>query len=554
MITTVQDTQAILGSPFRSQGSTVVSNNQIIAQDRSATSREMNVGQTPLTPVRTRESRNPFTPGSRIITDAHLSVGAPGRTANMKAIAAISGLPRALFSGPIASGASQSIPQSPSGMQYSQLQIGPHLQHTNIERQASTSEGPPLPSQGKTASTTPNDVEMPGRTPGRTSTKSANNSILTADPSLPTSGLYYPQAANQTSSLTPETISALQATADAIINKASEQIIKQVKDLLKSPGEDRVPKTQEEKLIDVSPMFQYLYLSDLPPPPELSEDEIRMHAQGLSVGPTVNNFRLLWSGANEHGWNHTASYIFADEFIRRCNEGHYAVLTFPDWALKRQAVASRFRNKIPNLKTERKNIIAMTSTSNDVRLAAQIKLDKMKKAKRHRARRDELLTLRIRIIKAHPELPVEWISILEELSVDDMSSDESDTATSNTHPSFYRIHKVCRNLSLDKLVHIVDGFYDLPNVLGQLPRRGGNSRRIRKGNHPTLVNDKPISDYPETFYNMKYLAKFPGTLALCRASDAWSKDLPVPTVFGGKAGEIAATFQPHKYLGWEQYA
>ncbi|KIJ23577.1 hypothetical protein M422DRAFT_56795 [Sphaerobolus stellatus SS14] len=245
--------------------------------------------------------------------------------------------------------------------------------------------------------------------------------ILTADPSLTTSGLYYPQAANQTSSsLTPETISALQVTADAIINKASEQIIKQVKDLLesnsgrkgahnKAPGEDRVPKTQEEKLIDVSPMIQYLYFSDaairnltkellkwdnkqqisLPPPPELSEDEIRMHAQGLSVGPTVNNFRLHWSGANERGWNHTASYIFADEFIRRCNEGHYAVLTFPDWALKRQAVASRFRNKIPNLKTERKNIIAMTSTSNDVRLTAQIKLDKMKKAKRHRARRDE---------------------------------------------------------------------------------------------------------------------------------------------------------------------
>ncbi|KIJ24048.1 hypothetical protein M422DRAFT_56571 [Sphaerobolus stellatus SS14] len=152
----------------------------------------------------------------------------------------------------------------------------------------------------------------------------------------------------------------------------------------------------------------------------------------------------------------------------------------------------------------------------------------MKKVKRHCARCDELLSLCIRIIKAHPELPIEWISILEELGVDGMSSDESDTGSSLTHPTFSRIHKICRAPALDKFVHVVDGFHDLPNVLGQCPRCRGNSGQIRKGNHPTLVNNKPIPDYPATFYNMKYLVKFPGTLEICCASDAWSINMPIP--------------------------
>ncbi|KIJ39718.1 hypothetical protein M422DRAFT_49544 [Sphaerobolus stellatus SS14] len=135
----------------------------------------------------------------------------------MKMIAAISSLPHALFSGLIAPGASQSMSQLPSGMQHSQLQfvsivsmLNLSLFHlaflsnvnrdrtysTNIEQQASISEGPPLLSQGVcvfiiciihatnsmnqgTASMTPDDVEMPGRTPGQTPKKSANNFILT---------------------------------------------------------------------------------------------------------------------------------------------------------------------------------------------------------------------------------------------------------------------------------------------------------------------------------------------------------------------------------------
>ncbi|KIJ31641.1 hypothetical protein M422DRAFT_53308 [Sphaerobolus stellatus SS14] len=413
-------------------------------------------------------------------------------------------------------------PHLAPGVQALQSQIGQQL-NTNIEKQT-TSGPPPQQSQATqmTAPTSPGDVEMPSRAPGRSPFKSYTD---TSDSRGATN-------LNETTShLTPETISALQTTADAIVNKASERILSQVKELLenslpgpkgrnRTPVEERVPKTEGKKLINHQTL--------LPPPSELSEEEITMHATSLSAGPMGQNFRLHWTGANERGWNHTASYIFANEFIKCCKEGHYAVQSFPMWATKRHDIVALFRSKIPNLKTERKYILQMSSTSAEIRMQTEIKLEKMKKVKHHCACCDELLSLRIRIIKAHPELPIEWISILEEPGVDGMSSDESDTGSLLTHPTFSRIHKICRATALDKFVHIVDGYHDLPNVLGQHPHHGGNSRLIRKGNHPTLINNKPIPDYPETFYNKKYLIKFPRTLEICRASNAWSINMPIP--------------------------
>ncbi|KIJ28151.1 hypothetical protein M422DRAFT_54709 [Sphaerobolus stellatus SS14] len=114
-----------------------------------------------------------------------------------------------------------------------------------------------------------------------------------------------------------------------------------------------------------------------------------MHATGLSAGPMVQNFRLYWTGANEWGWNHTASYIFADEFIRHCKEGHYAVQSSPIWATKRHDIMALFCSKIPNLKTERKHILQMSSTSAEIRMQTEIKLEKMKKVKCHPARHDK---------------------------------------------------------------------------------------------------------------------------------------------------------------------
>ncbi|KIJ26693.1 hypothetical protein M422DRAFT_272203 [Sphaerobolus stellatus SS14] len=149
---------------------------------------------------------------------------------------------------------------------------------------------------------------------------------------------------------------------------------------------------------------------------------------------------------------------------------------------------------------------------------------------------------------------MKWIDVIEALGVDGMSSDESDTGTSPTHPTFKQKHNPSRAPAVDKFVFVLDSFQNLPNVLGQLPRRGGNHPRTRPGTHPILVNTKPILDLPEMFYNMKYLAKFPGTLEIFRALDTWSKNITIPTVFNGKAAEIAAKFQPHKYPGWEEYA
>ncbi|KIJ36054.1 hypothetical protein M422DRAFT_51245 [Sphaerobolus stellatus SS14] len=152
------------------------------------------------------------------------------------------------------------------------------------------------------------------------------------------------------------------------------------------------------------------------------------------------------------------------------------------------------------------------------------------KLSRHKEREQIAIVLvAMRIMRTHPELPGEWITILKELDPDGMSPDESDISVSKTHPTYYRIPKPWRSLFIDKLMHVITGFYDLPNVLGQLPYRGGNPPRMRKGNHPVLVNNELSSDLPEVFYNKKYLAKYPGTLGIFRTSDASSQNIPVPT-------------------------
>jgi len=84
------------------------------------------------------------------------------------------------------------------------------------------------------------------------------------------------------------------------------------------------------------------------------------------------------------------------------------------------------------------------------------------------------------------------------------------------------------NSDLDKLVHVIDRLYDVPNILGQRLRRGGNSVRVRIGNHPTSVNDTLIPDYPAGFYDKKYLETHSGFTELLSRSPNWSKDLSVP--------------------------
>ncbi|KIJ24047.1 hypothetical protein M422DRAFT_56570 [Sphaerobolus stellatus SS14] len=161
-------------------------------------------------------SRNPFTPGSQLISDSDLR-----SHPNLSQLH----FPRPLVLG-ITQPENVNRPHLAPGVQALQSQIGQQL-NTNIEKQT-TSGPPPQQSQGMTAPTSPGDVEMPGRTPGRSPFKSyTDTSNPTTDPRehVRAPGLDSRGATNlneTTSRLTPETISALQTTADAIVNKASE--------------------------------------------------------------------------------------------------------------------------------------------------------------------------------------------------------------------------------------------------------------------------------------------------------------------------------------------
>ncbi|KIJ35331.1 hypothetical protein M422DRAFT_262504 [Sphaerobolus stellatus SS14] len=378
----------------------------------------------------------------------------------------------------------------------------------------------------------------------------------------------------EASSLPLDALSLIQTTTDSIVAKASDIIVGQVKDLLekytadgvargKTPPGHRHAKSDAEKKIDAAIRELTRELMGwgtkshphAAPPNGPNAEELKMHDLGLSKGPTKDNFRLDWNGPNATGWNRTASYVFADEFIMRCKEGYYAVRSFPDWALGRHDVANRFRSKLPHLKTERKHAFTMALGTEEEKIAAEMKRDKAMKAKRHRSRCDELFKFRLRVLDRHPEAPPILRIILEYLGVDGMSSDDTDVeSTKSTKPKFYRIHQVWRAEMGDKAMFIIDELHGLPNPLGQLPRHGGNVKRERIGNHPVLINEEPVPDLPKTFYNKKFLAKHPGTSEIFSTSDAWKEKIVLPDSFEGKIGEIPARFQPHIYPRWQEYA
>lgn len=118
--------------------------------------------------------------------------------------------------------------------------------------------------------------------------------------------------------------------------------------------------------------------------------------------------------------------------------------------------------------------------------------------------------------------------MLNILGVDGTSSDETDEETESTKiHKVRRIPKPWRSNEIDILLRVLDKASREPDPLGRKPK-GHQRRRLRTGDHPTLLNPNLISlKYPQNFYDMDWIKEHkPAVIELL--TESWGVPLQLP--------------------------